>query len=45
MNMSCETNCDFTNRMKDLESGKPISYGKALLTSDEKYNLWNKNTD
>ena len=41
----CENNCDFTNRMKDLESGKPISYGKALLTSDEKYNLWNKETD
>lgn len=45
MSIVCETNCDFTNRMKDLESGKPISYGKALLTSDEKYNLWNKNTD
>lgn len=45
MNMSCETNCDFTNRMKDLESGKPISYGKALLTSDEYYSLWDKETD
>lgn len=43
--IACENNCDFTNRMKDLESGKPISYGKALLTSDEKYNLWNKETD
>lgn len=45
MSMSCETNCDFTNRMKDLESGKPISYGKALLTSDEHYSLWDKTTD
>ena len=41
----CETNCDFNNRMKDLESGKPLSYGKALLTSDEKYELWDKETD
>lgn len=45
MNMSCETNCDFTNRMKDLKSGKPISYGKALLISDEYYSLWDKKTD
>lgn len=43
---ACESNnCDFTNRMKDLESGKPISYGKALLTSDEPYFLWDKKTD
>ena len=38
----CETNCDFNNRVKDLESGKPLLYGKALLTSDEKYKLWNR---
>ena len=42
---NCDTNCDFTNRMKDLESGAPISYGKALLTSDEFYSLWDKTTD
>lgn len=42
---NCETNCDYTNRMADLKSGKEISYGKALLTSDEKYSLWNKTTD
>lgn len=34
--------CDYLNRLDDLKSGQPISYGKALLTSDEKYNLWNK---
>lgn len=45
MDISCKTNCDFTNRMKDLQSGKAISYGKALLTSDEYYSLWNKETN
>ena len=45
MSNCAEGNCDFNNRMEDLKSGKPISYGKALLTSDEYYSLWDKNTD
>lgn len=40
MNLECNNNCDYLNRLKDLNSGKELAYGKAKLLSYKNYGLW-----